>query len=1027
MTWSGRPGSRAIPIGSAGFQPAFFSSPLVDSSGGDSLITNRLLEGGATILRFFLNSVINSHPHRRAPLLSEAHRMLIRRLLLLVLLAIPGVVHAQGSRKDDIVLNRFGQPVAGASVTVCTAGAAGSPCSPLAAIFSDVGLTQPLANPLTSDGQGNYHFYAAPGRYMVQISGAGTAATTIPDVLLPADPTSPSFQSLSVTQNISALNLSLSGNLSVTGGVSSPSTVSAPQQGSTAPVQLGPHWYAGTASGLCAIPAAPAVTTETVSSGTGNFASGTTYYVKVTLYNRNGQTTTSPATAYTPASGSVNRMLVQLSDNSFRSGCFGYRVWVSSSGVNGSYYPAQAWTLPQTSIAGWSRNAAGLVTVTTSAAHGFIPGEYITIAGAATGGASTSINGSFTLAAQQGSTPTKLFFFQPSGLGADSAGSGGTGTVLAGLGSDSYGHMVPGDFIVAAVPTSGSAPPATNTATIDPDQVALNATCNYAANACASGGYDVPQGSITGTTPLILSNQQTVTGLNSAAAVGKSQRLCPWADPNLGCVMVIGTANGVRLEGMDIESSGNSLMFAGWGPGFGSSNDYIRNNNIVTSDLTGQYSAIRFHAGTWYHQHIENNLLTGGLADVQADAVSGGWWFFSGSRWNGANLASAGLSTNGFLSVSGVTDPDRAQLRAGFPNGVGDVEIAHIIYESGTGIIFDGINMGLSLNSVTSADSSAIAGTPSLIRVGSDANSGAAGNFDTHFENSVILPASGVSTGLQVAGSNGNFGGFTVINSSLGGAPNEIDLNNAGVSFNCVNSYCNTYAGATAHKVINVPATTTITTSGNVTAGTPAGEYAMNQLSQGTFFAAKGNQFGWIFYPISTARWGWWGSDPAACSNPPQDWSFNSGGLFRYFENDCATVLFSVNASNGANTVTHFGSGFRFNSNQALTNYFTFAGTPSAARTITWPDASGTVAFVLTGTSGSIGGSALAAGACTSGTASVSGAATSMAVAISPAADPGTGFSWMGFVSSSGTVTVRVCAAAAGTPTSTTYNIRVIQ
>ncbi|WP_175777531.1 hypothetical protein [Burkholderia anthina] len=81
----------------------------------------------------------------------------------------------------------------------------------------------------------------------------------------------------------------------------------------------------------------------------------------------------------------------------------------------------------------------------------------------------------------------------------------------------------------------------------------------------------------------------------------------------------------------------------------------------------------------------------------------------------------------------------------------------------------------------------------------------------------------------------------------------------------------------------------------------------------------------------------------------------------------------------------------------------------------------------LSGTSGSIGGSALAAGACTSGTASISGATSSMTVTVSPSANPGAGFDWNGYVSASGTVTVNLCAIAAGTPTATIYNVRVIQ
>jgi hypothetical protein len=82
---------------------------------------------------------------------------------------------------------------------------------------------------------------------------------------------------------------------------------------------------------------------------------------------------------------------------------------------------------------------------------------------------------------------------------------------------------------------------------------------------------------------------------------------------------------------------------------------------------------------------------------------------------------------------------------------------------------------------------------------------------------------------------------------------------------------------------------------------------------------------------------------------------------------------------------------------------------------------------VLAGTTGSIGGGALGAGACTTGTVAVTSSTTAMAVAVSPVADPGTSVSWQGFVSSAGTVTVRVCALVATTPTATTYNVRVLQ
>jgi hypothetical protein len=128
---------------------------------------------------------------------------------------VPGGVapaQAQGSRKDDIVFNSRGVPLAGAGVRVCTQPASAPPCTPLALIYSDPALTQALANPTTTDGLGNYFFYAAPGKYTIEISGPGITTKQIPDVIIPLDPSNASFSG-----NISAFSLSLGGNLSVTG------------------------------------------------------------------------------------------------------------------------------------------------------------------------------------------------------------------------------------------------------------------------------------------------------------------------------------------------------------------------------------------------------------------------------------------------------------------------------------------------------------------------------------------------------------------------------------------------------------------------------------------------------------------------------------------------------------------------------------------------------------------------------------------------------------------------------------------
>ena len=85
------------------------------------------------------------------------------------------------------------------------------------------------------------------------------------------------------------------------------------------------------------------------------------------------------------------------------------------------------------------------------------------------------------------------------------------------------------------------------------------------------------------------------------------------------------------------------------------------------------------------------------------------------------------------------------------------------------------------------------------------------------------------------------------------------------------------------------------------------------------------------------------------------------------------------------------------------------------------------IGAVYTGTTGSIGGGALGVAGCTSGTVAVTNSTTSMTVSVTPNTYPGDGILYFGYVSSNGTVTVKVCAIAILTPTSSTYNVRVHQ
>lgn len=142
-------------------------------------------------------------------------------LLTLIALA-ASVAAAQGSRKDDIVFGTTGHPVAGATITVCQATATGTPCSPLATIYTDATLTTAAPNPFQGDGLGNYHFYAPAGRYLIQITGPGISGTqTYPDVILPAD-----VSSTGAGNDISAFGLTLGGNLTVAGNATINGTLS---------------------------------------------------------------------------------------------------------------------------------------------------------------------------------------------------------------------------------------------------------------------------------------------------------------------------------------------------------------------------------------------------------------------------------------------------------------------------------------------------------------------------------------------------------------------------------------------------------------------------------------------------------------------------------------------------------------------------------------------------------------------------------------------------------------------------------
>ncbi len=390
-------------------------------------------------------------------------------ILALALQLLPGIVgpaQGQGSRKDDIVFNTRGVPLAGATVRVCAMPASGQPCTPLALIYSDPLLTQALANPTATDGMGNYTFYAAPGKYEIEISGPGITTKQLPNVILPSDPSSPTFSSLSSTGAINAFTLSLTGNLTVNGsttvvGNMASGTLSLSNQ-STAPGTPGAgsvNLYTKTADKRLYYKDDTGVEVGPIASGTGaqtNTPNTFTapqnidadfhtkgpnpwydlsrygWYTSATYY-KTGTTGTMSASSSTLSLSSAldfanGQGLVVLGAGPTPTIATPTSVTAAAAGATGSttyYYcvvdedylngrtacsaagsvaNAVATLGIQTNTISSCNRASGVVTCTTSAAHNFINGSQIEIQNGSTG--QSGFEGAFTLTSASGSTFT---------------------------------------------------------------------------------------------------------------------------------------------------------------------------------------------------------------------------------------------------------------------------------------------------------------------------------------------------------------------------------------------------------------------------------------------------------------------------------------------------------------------------------------------------------------------------------------------------------------------------------------------
>ena len=98
---------------------------------------------------------------------------------LFICLAFCPSAYPQGTQFSNDVL-RNTAIIAGASVRVCVKTATGTPCTPLATIYSDEAMTSVDADSIvTADSAGRFTFYAPAGCYKLQISAAGFSTSTI--------------------------------------------------------------------------------------------------------------------------------------------------------------------------------------------------------------------------------------------------------------------------------------------------------------------------------------------------------------------------------------------------------------------------------------------------------------------------------------------------------------------------------------------------------------------------------------------------------------------------------------------------------------------------------------------------------------------------------------------------------------------------------------------------------------------------------------------------------------------------------
>jgi hypothetical protein len=976
--------------------------------------------------------------------------------LAFVIFAAASGAWAQGSRNDGIVFSAQGTPAAGAIVAVCTqpANTSTTPCSPLAVLYTDATLTVTAPNPLASDGLGNYHFYAAPGRYTLQFYGGPIRTPYVQnDVMLPNDPATPTFTSVTTSGAITGLTLNLGGNLSVGGsanvvgafttGSFNPSNMavsgSLTYQGGKVPQAEPLGGQAGDA--ICYVsPNTGNDANDGLSAGTAK-ADITACWLAVPQFDQK-LNTPAGGTIYITSGATVGSPLGA-----------GVGLQIAGNGDPNTIMPNTITTMVRS---GCPSTCSVTATLSVSVPSYYVNGALISVSDAQNtfgGGAGTgdaTFNGNFTLT-NVDSVNKKLTWNQSGSLSNSTVNQGGV--ILP------QGWLFTGDYSVVCVAGNRH-------------------TANGHIPKCIAnwGNANNPSVRISGSSnPLYFQGFQ-FNGGQIAAQIG--------VDTN-GSRNGTGGAQGVTFQSDDF--SGSNCTSCGPGVDIGSNSFWLRfidytiagDANATGGPLSDPYQAVVINPGS--------------------GSGSGLIYFIRGNT-NGGAIKLYTQSSGGGLYVDGLSVENNTEAGVWVAAPQSSSTLARIrnveISDCNTGVAHCyGVRVDYNANGTANTDAVVVESVAAPIsgpmicltacnvagyssQVISNLRQGQAGLIPG--TNQVAGTAPAHLEGAQVDAARR---GFSPV------AARFTPLTNTGSTSTSIPANWTTFAGT--GTITSVAAPDGTTNAGRITY-TSGGTFNAQICCGAAITPAVGDwyiagvwaraqtansftpiQFQWITdtnihwastgstqvfvnqYIEGDGEWRWYytaqqiGATDGGSGNLLFLVSANSTHTLDYYAPVVIKIPNGTVSANEAleyaiNMASYSGTAAagdvsmlptqRFRMSVPGSNFqYLWTGTPTADRTITLPDASFTVAqtsqLPLSATSASIGGSSVGAGACASGTVSVTGATTSMAATATPAADPGTSFIPWAFVSSANTVTVRVCnfTASSATPTATTYNVRVIQ